>query len=57
MKKHLLLNQSFGTEGSPNQTDETLTRENQIGLMSYLRRVAMILCVLVLSIGQMWVVL
>jgi len=53
-KKHLFLNQSFGTVGSPNQTGETLTRENRIGLMSYLRRVAMILCVLVLSIGQMW---
>jgi hypothetical protein len=25
MKKHLLLNQLFGTEGSPNQTGETLT--------------------------------
>ena len=55
MKKHLLLNQLFGTEGSPNQTGETLTRENRIGLMSCLRRVAMILCVLMLSVPQMWV--
>jgi len=58
MKKHLLLNQLFGTEGSPNQTDETLTRENRIGLMSYLRRTLMLLfAVLTLSmanIGMAW---
>ncbi len=58
MKKHLLFNQSFGTEGSPNQTGETLTRENRIGLMSYLRRTLMLLfAVLVMSvanIGMAW---
>ena len=55
MKKHLFLNQSFGTVGSPNQTGETLSRENRIGLMSYLRRTLMLLfAVLVMSIGQMW---
>ena len=58
MKKHLLLNQLFGTEGSPNQTGETLTRENRIGLMSYLRRTLMLLfAVLVMSvanIGMAW---
>ena len=57
-KKHLLLNQLFGTEGSPNQTDETLTRENRIGLMSYLRRTLMLLfAVLVMSmanVGMAW---
>ena len=57
-KKHLLLNQLFGTEGSPNQTDETLTRENRIGLKSYLRRTLMLLfAVLVMSvanIGMAW---
>ena len=58
MKKHLFLNQSFGTVGSPNQTDETLTRENRIGLKSYLRRTLMLLfAVLMLSIsnvGMAW---
>ncbi len=58
MKKHLLFNQSFGTEASPNQTSETLTRENRIGLMSYLRRTLMLLfAVLVMSIaniGMAW---
>lgn len=58
MKKHLLFNQSFGTEGSPNQTGETLTRENRIGLMSYLRRTLMLLfAVLMMSIaniGMAW---
>ena len=58
MKKHLLFNQSFGTVGSPNQTDETLTRENRIGLMSYLHRTLMLLfAVLTLSIaniGMAW---
>lgn len=53
MKKHLLFNQSFGTEGSPNQIGETLTRENRIGLMSYLRRTLMLLfAVLMLSIAN-----
>lgn len=53
MKKHLLFNQSFGTEGSPNQTGETLTRENRIGLMSYLRRTLMLLfAVLVMSMAN-----
>ena len=56
MKKHLLLNQLFGTEGSPNQTDETLTRENRIGLMSYLRRTLMLLfAVLVMSVANVGV--
>ena len=58
MKKHLLFNQSFGTVGSPNQTDETQTRENRIGLMSYLRQTLMLLfAVLVMSvanIGMAW---
>ena len=55
MKNFLLFNQSFGTEGSPNQTDETLTRENRIGLMSYLRRTLMLFfAVLVMSIGNVW---
>ena len=55
MKNYLLFNQSFGTVGSPNQTGETLTRENRIGLMSSLRRTLMLLfAVLVMSIGQMW---
>ena len=58
MKKHLLFNQSFGTVGSPNQTDETQTRENRIGLMSYLHRTLMLLfAVLVMSmanIGMAW---
>lgn len=58
MKKHLLFNQLFGTVGSPNQTGETLTRENRIGLMSYLRRTLMLLfAVLVMSIaniGMAW---
>ena len=54
MKKHLLLNQSFGTEGSPNQTGETQTRENRIGLMSYLRRTLMLLLLSFIGIGQMW---
>ena len=55
MKNFLLFNQSFGTEGSPNLTGETLTRENRIGLMSYLHRTLMLLfAVLVLSVGQMW---
>ena len=58
MKKHLLFNQSFGTEGSPNQTGETQTRENRIGLMSYLHRTLMLLfAVLVMSIaniGMAW---
>ena len=57
-KKHLLLNQSFGTVGSPNQTGETLTRENRIGLMSYLHRTLMLLfAVLVMSVanvGMAW---
>ena len=53
MRNFLLFNQSFGTVGSPNQTGETLTRENRIGLMSYLRRTLMLLfAVLVMSIGQ-----
>ena len=53
MKKHLLFNQSFGTEASPNQTGETLTRENRIGLMSYLRRTLMLLfAVLVMSVAN-----
>ena len=54
MKKHLLLNQSFGTVGSPNQTDEALTRENRIGLKSYLLRTLMLLLVAYIGIGQMW---
>ena len=58
MKNVILFNQSFGTVGSPNQTDETLTRENRIGLMSYLRRTQMLLfAVLVMSvanIGMAW---
>ncbi len=58
MKKHLLFNQLFGTVGSPNQTGETLTRENRIGLMSYLRRTLMLLfAVLVMSVanvGMAW---
>ena len=58
MKNFLLFNQSFGTVGSPNQTGETLTRENRIGLMSYLRRTLMLLfAVLVMSvanIGTAW---
>jgi len=58
MKTNLLFNQSFGTVGSPNQTGETLTRENRIGLMSYLRRTLMLLfAVLTLSmanVGMVW---
>ena len=54
MKKHLLLNQLFGTVGSPNQTDETLTRENRIGLMSYLHRTLMLLLVAYIGIGNVW---
>ena len=54
MKKHLLLNQLFGTVGSPNQTGETLTRENRIGLMSYLRRTLMLLLVAYIGIGNVW---
>ena len=58
MKKHLLLNQLFGTVDSPNQTGETLTRENRIGLMSYLHRTLMLLfAILVMSvanIGTAW---
>ena len=54
-KTNLLFNQSFGTVGSPNQTGETLTRENRIGLMSYLRRTLMLLfAVLMLGVGQRW---
>lgn len=53
MKTNLLFNQSFGTEGSPNQTGETQTRENRIGLMSYLRRTLMLLfAVLVMSMAN-----
>ena len=29
MKKHLLFNQSFGTEGNPNQTGKTLTPSDE----------------------------
>ena len=58
MKTNLLFNQSFGTVSSPNQTGETQTRENRIGLMSYLRRTLMLLfAVLVMSIaniGMAW---
>ena len=54
MKNFLLFNQSFGMVGSPNQTDETQTRENRIGLMSYLRRTLMLLLVAYIGIGQMW---
>lgn len=54
MKKHLLFNQSFGTEGSPNQTGETQTRENRIGLMSYLHRTLMLLLVAYIGIGNVW---
>lgn len=55
MKNFNLFNQLFGTVGSPNQTGETQTRENRIGLMSYLRRTLMLLfAVLVMSIGQAW---
>ena len=53
MKNFLLFNQLFGTVGSPNQTGETLTRENRVGLMSYLRRTLMLLfAVLTLSIAN-----
>ncbi len=53
MKNVLLFNQSFGTVGSPNQTGEILTRENRIGLMSYLRRILMLLfAVLVMSVAN-----
>ena len=55
---YINFNQLFGTEGSPNQTGETLTRENRIGLMSYLRRTLMLLfAILVMSIaniGMAW---
>ena len=54
MKNFLLLNQSFGTEGSPNQTGETQTRENRIGLMSYLHRTLMLLLVAYIGIGNVW---
>ncbi len=58
MKNFLQVNQLFGTVGSPNQTGETLTRENRVGLMSYLRRTIMLLfAVLVMSIaniGMAW---
>jgi len=58
MKNFLQVNQLFGTVGSSNQTDETLTRENRIGLKSYLRRTLMLLfAVLVMSmanVGTAW---
>ena len=58
MKNFLQVNPLFWTVGSPNQTDETQTRENRVGLMSYLRRTLMLLfAVLVMSIansGMAW---
>ncbi len=53
MKNFLQVNQFLGMVGSPNQTSETLTRENRFGLMSYLRRTIMLLfAVLVMSIAN-----
>ncbi len=43
MKNFNFFDKLFGTVGSPNQTGETLTRENRVGLMSYLRRSIMLL--------------
>ncbi len=65
MKNFLLFNQSFGTEGSPNQTGETLTpRDEQRSRIPLLypcytfarawKYVACMLMVLVLGVGQMW---
>jgi len=56
MKNFLQVNQLFGTVGSPNQTGETQTKENRVGLMSYLRRTIMLLfAVLVMSIANVGV--
>ena len=53
MKNFNFFDKLFGTVGSPNQTDETQTRENRIGLKSYLRRTIMLLfAVLVMSIAN-----
>ena len=55
MKKFKFINQSLWAGSSPNQTGETLTRQNRIGVKSWLNRGLMLLItILTLGVGQMW---
>ena len=54
MKNFKFINQSLWAGSSPNQTGETLTRENRIGVKSWLNRGLMLLItILALGVGQM----
>ena len=55
MKNFKFINQSLWAGSSPNQTGETLTRQNRIGGKSWLNRGLMLLItILTLGVGQMW---
>ena len=55
MKNFNLFNLSFGTKSSPNQTNETQSRENRNGGIPYLfRTLTLLITILTLGVGQMW---
>ena len=55
MKNFKFINQSLWAGSSPNQTGETLTRQNRIGVKSWLNRGLMLLItILTLGVRQVW---
>ena len=55
MENKNFINQSLWAGSSPNQTGETQSRENRIGVFSYFYRTFVLLFMLLtLGVGQMW---
>ena len=55
MENKNFINQSLWAGSSPNQTGETLSRENRIGVFSYFYRTFVLLFMLLtIGVGQMW---
>ena len=55
MKNKNFINQSLWAGSSPNQTGETQSRENRIGVFSYFYRTFVLLFMLLtIGVGQMW---
>ena len=55
MKNKNFINQSLWAGSSPNQTGETQSRENRIGVFSYFYRTFVLLFILLtIGVGQMW---
>ena len=55
MENKNFINQSLWAGSSPNQTGETQSRENRIGVFSYFYRTFVLLFMLLtIGVGQMW---